>query len=122
MEIVCRQPYFELLTALSAYGTKIVKGGTHDFTTAVGTGPFRFESFEPGKQLTATASPNYWDGAPHSQRFQILSAEADARVSAVQSGQADFADDLTPRRLSDRGPPVASRSTPRPTAASTTSR
>ncbi|MBK1787198.1 ABC transporter substrate-binding protein [Prauserella cavernicola] len=96
VEIALRRPSFEFLTALSAYGTKIVQNGARDFANPVGTGPFRFESFRPGKELLATAYADYWDGAPTISRLRILSAENDARLTALQGGQADFADDLTP--------------------------
>lgn len=96
VEIALNRPYFELPTALAAYGTKIVRDGARDFARAVGTGPFRFESFEAGRALVATANPDYWDGAPKIQRLRILSADTDARVNALLGGQVDFADDLTP--------------------------
>lgn len=96
VEIRLKQPSFEFLTALSAYGTKIVQDGAEDFDNPVGTGPFRFESFQPGKELVATAYEDYWDGAPDISRLRILSAGDDARVNALQAGQVDFSDDLTP--------------------------
>ncbi|WP_024801395.1 ABC transporter substrate-binding protein [Nocardia sp. BMG51109] len=96
VEIALRQPSFEFPAALSAYGTKIIQDGATDLTRPVGTGPFVFESFEPGKQFVATANDRYWDGAPSVRRLEIISAESDARLAAVQSGQIDFADNLTP--------------------------
>ncbi|MYW90001.1 ABC transporter substrate-binding protein [Amycolatopsis rubida] len=96
VEIALKQPSFEFLTALSAYGTRIVRNGTKDFKHPIGTGPFRFESFRPGREMAATAYDDYWDGAPKIRRLRVLSAENDARPAAVRSGQADFADDLTP--------------------------
>ncbi|WP_328608909.1 ABC transporter substrate-binding protein [Amycolatopsis sp. NBC_00345] len=95
-EIVLKRPSFEFLTALSAYGTRVIRDGTTDFSRPVGTGPFRFTSFRPGKELVATAYDGYWGGAPKIQRLRVLSAEADARQAALRSGQADFADNLTP--------------------------
>jgi peptide/nickel transport system substrate-binding protein len=95
VEIALMAPSFEFLTALTAIGTKIVQDGAKDFSKAVGTGPFKFESFDPGQELVVTANPDYWDGAPNIQRLKILSVDADARTTALQSGQIDFADDLT---------------------------
>ena len=95
-EIVLRSPNFEVPLALAAYGAKIVQDGATDMSHPVGTGPFVFESFEAGKELSATVNDRYWDGAPTVRRLRIVSAEADARLSAVQSGQVDFADNITP--------------------------
>ncbi|MFD4442308.1 ABC transporter substrate-binding protein [Nocardia sp. NPDC058519] len=96
VEIALTEPSFEFLIALSAYGTKIVQNGATDFDRPVGTGPFVFESFEAGRQFVATANDHYWDGAPEIRRLRIVSAESDARLSAVQSGEIDYADNLTP--------------------------
>lgn len=96
VELALKRPSFDFPTTLGVYGMRIVKNGTTRFDKPVGTGPFVFESYQAGTQLTATAYPDYWDGAPAIQRLRILSSEADARVSAVQSGQLDYADELPP--------------------------
>ncbi|MBF6231224.1 ABC transporter substrate-binding protein [Nocardia farcinica] len=107
VEIALRRPAFDFLIALSAYGTKIVPAGAQDFDRPVGTGPFVFRSFEPGRQFVATRNEHYWGGAPAIGELRIVSAEADARLNALRSGQVDFADNLGPaasRVLSgDRG-------------------
>ncbi|MBY8857079.1 ABC transporter substrate-binding protein [Nocardia sp. CA2R105] len=96
VEIALRTPLFEFPLALSAYGTKIVQDGATDFSKPVGTGPFVFESFEAGRQFTARVNEKYWDGVPAIRHLRLVSADADARLSAVQSGQIDYADNLTP--------------------------
>lgn len=96
VEFALSRPSFDFPTLLGVYGLRIIKDGTKSFEKPVGTGPFRFESFTAGTQMTATAYPDYWDGAPAIQRLRILSAEADARASAIQTGQADYADELSP--------------------------
>lgn len=94
VEVTLKQPSFDFLTALAAYGTRIVQDGATDFSTAVGTGPFKFESFTPGRQLVATAYEHYWDGAPQIQQLKILSVDTNAQLSIIQGGQADYADDI----------------------------
>ncbi|MFD6450288.1 ABC transporter substrate-binding protein, partial [Nocardia sp. NPDC060220] len=114
VEIVLKEPSFEFLIALSAYGTKIVPNGATDFERPVGTGPFVFESFTAGREFVATANDRYWDGAPSIRRLRIVSAESDARLAAVQSGEIDYADNLTPsaaRTLQGR-PGLALAATP----------
>ena len=94
VEIACTAPSFEFPTALCSYGTRIVPDGSRDFDRPVGTGPFRFESFDPGQQLTVNAYQDYWDGAPSIRRLRLLSADSEARTSALRSGQADFIDEV----------------------------
>lgn len=96
VEISLDKPDFEFRTALAAYGTRIVRDGTRDFANPVGTGPFRFESFEPGKEFTANAYEQHWNGVPAIRQLKILSADSDARLNTLQGGQADFADNITP--------------------------
>ncbi len=96
VELALKTPNFEFPTQLGVYGMRIIKNGTVDFTTKpVGTGPFVFESFTAGTEMSATAYADYWDGAPLVQRLTILSSDRDARVNAIQSGQVDYVDDLT---------------------------
>ncbi|MBE9373965.1 ABC transporter substrate-binding protein [Saccharopolyspora sp. HNM0983] len=96
VEIALKKPDFEFRTALAAYGTRIVQNGTRDFVDPVGTGPFRFESFEPGKEFSGTSYEQHWNGAPAIRQLRILSADSDARLNTLQGGQADFADSITP--------------------------
>lgn len=95
VEVALKHPSFDFLSALCATGTKMVQKDANDFSKPVGTGPFRFESFEAGKQLTAGAYHDYWDSAPNIRTLKILSAGDTARLTAMRGGQADYADNLT---------------------------
>ena len=61
-----------------------------------GTGPFKFESFDPGKQSVFTANRDYWEtGKPYVDRLVVNSSFASdtSLVNALLSGQIDV---LTP--------------------------
>jgi peptide/nickel transport system substrate-binding protein len=62
----------------------------------VGTGPFRFVSWEPGRRITLRANEDYWGGRPHldTLRFEIIPSQETA-LQALLAGEADFAT-LTP--------------------------
>lgn len=63
----------------------------NDGTAAIGTGPFKFESFTPGDSINVSANANYWDGAPawDDVTFRPISA-APSRVAALLAGDVDM--------------------------------
>jgi peptide/nickel transport system substrate-binding protein len=58
-----------------------------------GTGPFKYRSFSPGRQMTFARNPNYWQsGKPYLDEVVINDiADETAQVSALQSGAANAA-------------------------------
>jgi peptide/nickel transport system substrate-binding protein len=56
----------------------------------VGTGPFKFDSWEPGKQLILTANKQYFQEAPKYERlvFQTV-LESSQRISLLLNGEYD---------------------------------
>ena len=70
----------------------VVQDGTKNFTKPVGTGPYKLESFTPGKQSVLTANRNYWDSPrPYPDGLVLLSIDDDAaRLNALLSGQIDM--------------------------------
>jgi len=76
----------------------------------VGTGPFRFESWEPDQRMTFTRDPNYWgDKLPPSERGPYLAGKGNlekftvvkvkepaALMTALIAGQIDVAQSLLP--------------------------
>jgi peptide/nickel transport system substrate-binding protein len=97
VEFALKRPFVEFPNVLAAFSTSIVPEGTEDFTKPVGSGPFSFVSFEPGKSVLLKRNPNYWDGAPHVDELEfIIANEESARVNALLGGQVEYAHDLTP--------------------------
>lgn len=95
IEFVCARPCGDLANVLAAFGAYIIPEGTTDFTRPVGSGPFTFVSFEPGRSFVAARFGDYWDGAPRLEELEILTApDETARINALLGGQVEYADDL----------------------------
>ena len=84
--------------ALSARHAMIVKDGTKDFSVenAVGTGPFKIKSFQPGRSWEVTRNESYWDaGLPYLDGIRgVVVGEQSTKVQSVTSGQAHIADPI----------------------------
>ncbi|MGW2634883.1 ABC transporter substrate-binding protein [Streptomyces chattanoogensis] len=98
VEFVLKRPTAEFPNILAAFGAYIVPEGARDFDTKpVGSGPFRLVSFTPGRSAVFRRNDDYWDGAPHLDRLEILVAnEESARVNSLLGGQVEYAHELTP--------------------------
>ncbi|WP_240625119.1 ABC transporter substrate-binding protein [Kocuria tytonicola] len=67
----------------------------YDPKNPVGTGPFRFGSFEPGQLTVMKANPDYWGEKPHLDEVHLLNFnDQDALVNALLSTQVDVAGQL----------------------------
>jgi peptide/nickel transport system substrate-binding protein len=58
----------------------------------VGTGPFIFKSYTPGKNFVATKNPNYWQkGLPYLDEIEYrFIPDVDARENALKAGDLDI--------------------------------
>lgn len=75
--VICQQPY----EALGADGF---------ITNPVGTGAFMFESYTPQSNVTLTAYPDFFRGAPQLAGVEVrFVADATSRELALQSGDLD---------------------------------
>lgn len=70
------------------------KDGKPDWESAVGTGPYMKDSFEPGVNLKLKRNPNYWkEGAAHFDEAElIVIADVAARTNALNTGEIDMMD------------------------------
>lgn len=97
VEFRLKRPYGEFPNALATLGAYIVPAGTLDLDKPVGSGPFRFSSFEPGRRFLATRNPEYFDGAPYLDELEIvITNDEAARVNALLGKQVEYANDLSP--------------------------
>lgn len=95
VELILSAPNAEFPALLAGIGTQIVRDGYQDPTRPIGTGAFRFVSFEAGRSMVANRYADYWDGPAKLEELHILSAEAGARANALQGGQAEYANEMT---------------------------
>ncbi|MSQ72858.1 MAG: ABC transporter substrate-binding protein [Betaproteobacteria bacterium] len=58
----------------------------------VGTGPFKFDSWQTGQRLTFVRNPDYWDkGKPYLDRFVFrVIPDSNTRALALEAGDIDY--------------------------------
>ncbi|MFG1911618.1 ABC transporter substrate-binding protein [Kribbella sp. NPDC048928] len=95
VELVLTRPDAEFPALLAGIGMQIVRNGFKDPSKPVGTGAFRYVSFEAGRSMIASRYDDYWDEPARIEELHVLSADSDARANAVQGGQAEYANDMT---------------------------
>jgi len=79
--------------ALKKWGKDMVKH-------PVGTGPFKLETWEPGVKVVLTRNDEYWGGPPKiRQAIYVPIIEAQARLSAIKTGEVDITMDVPPDSL-----------------------
>jgi peptide/nickel transport system substrate-binding protein len=91
LRIPLKFPDANLAANFVYYNTWIVQKGEKNFSHPVGTGPFEFRSFTPGRQSIFARNPNYWGhGGPYVDTLKIVSiSDPTARLNALLSGQID---------------------------------
>ncbi|GAD56315.1 ABC transporter substrate-binding protein [Limimaricola cinnabarinus] len=96
------QPDPVILTKLSGYGAMIVppqyiedNGQEHFDMNPVGTGPFKFVSYEQGARIELQANEDYFEGAPELDGLVFRFIREDAtRLAELQSGGVDLVSDV----------------------------
>ncbi|SDR61957.1 peptide/nickel transport system substrate-binding protein [Paraburkholderia tuberum] len=76
----------------------IIKDGTKDFKTAIGTGPFKVKEFSPGVRTVGVRNENYWKtGLPHLDEIELIGiGDEPSRVNALLSGDVQLINAVTP--------------------------
>jgi peptide/nickel transport system substrate-binding protein len=76
--------------------------------TLIGTGPYEQTAWDKADSLTLKARSDYWGAAPKYAEVKVLfRAEASVRLAALESGEIDLAQDLSPE-LAGSAPAVKS--------------
>jgi peptide/nickel transport system substrate-binding protein len=93
-------PNADLPVLLGTFHFLIVQDGAEDFTTAVGTGAFTCEEFQPGIRSIARRNENYWKEGPWLDEVEFFAiADESARVNALISGDVDLIGAVNPRSV-----------------------
>lgn len=95
VRLTLARPDVTLPDQFAEYGNGIVPVG-YDPKRPVGSGPFQYDSFEPGQQSLFTKNANYWrDGEPYVDEIVIIDFPDDtARINALLGGQVDAIDQV----------------------------
>jgi peptide/nickel transport system substrate-binding protein len=113
VEITLKQPDPTFISILSSRDSDIRMLARHNYKkidqgyeligNPIGTGPWKFVSFERGVEMRLAANANYWDMArvPDFATLRLVPrAQATTRLSMVRSGEADMAF-IDPRQATD---------------------
>ncbi|MEA2514488.1 MAG: peptide/nickel transport system substrate-binding protein [Thermomicrobiales bacterium] len=72
-------------------------GATHFATNPIGTGPYKFVSWEKDKELVLEANPDYFLGAPAVKRIVFRPVpEPSTRLALLKSGDVDLIQNVPP--------------------------
>lgn len=93
-------PNADLPVILATPQMVIVREGTTDFSKAVGTGPYKLKSFQPGMSTVGVRNDAYWKtgGGPYLDQIELIGISDDtARVNALLSGDVHLINAVDPR-------------------------
>ncbi|WP_202387871.1 ABC transporter substrate-binding protein [Nocardioides flavescens] len=95
LQLVLNTPYAILDSLLAEYTLGIIPGGEFDPTNPIGTGAFKYESFQAGTTSTFGKYADYWGDAAFVDSLVIQDFSDDnAKVNALQAGQVQTIDNL----------------------------
>ena len=94
-------PNADLPVILGTFHFQIVKDGTTDFSTGIGTGPYKLKEFKPGVRSIVVRNEAYWKpGKPYLDEIEFVGiGDEGARVNALLSGDLDLAGSVNPRSV-----------------------
>ena len=80
----------------------VIAPGTADTVSEnpVGTGPYVFESWDRGQQITASRNADYWGDAPSIDAFTVrFIPDKQTSLAALQAGEVDLVLDILPEQV-----------------------
>ena len=87
------------ITSKAAYERMGDEGFAH---SPVGTGPFRFVSWDRNQQIVLEANPDHWRGAPGFDRLVVRPIPEDfVRFAALKAGEVDIIVNVAPERVAE---------------------
>ena len=102
------EPYYTFIGNLPAIGIIPEGAGTEMINAPIGSGPYKFVSYQEGNEIKLEANSSYWGGAPSIPRLHIkVVTDNSTRQAELMSGEVDLAynaqfDPETVRALSRR--------------------
>ncbi len=99
VQVTLVAPNADFPVVLGTFHFMIIKNGTTDFTTAIGTGPYKCQEFTPGVRSIGVRNTHYWKpGKPYLDEIEFFGiADENARINALLSGDIALAGGINPR-------------------------
>ncbi len=103
VRVKLKAAYADLPIMLGTSHFMILKDGTKDFATAVGTGPYKMKEFSPGVRSIGTRNPSYFkQGRPYLDEIEFFGIQDGvARVNALVSGNVHAITNLPPSAIEE---------------------
>jgi len=101
VKAILSSPNADLPIALGTFHFKILQEGTKDFSTAVGTGPYKVKEFKPGVRTVGERFGNYWGEGGYLDEIEHFGiGDPVARLNAFLAGDVDAMVNLPPKAIS----------------------
>ncbi|KWR77535.1 ABC transporter substrate-binding protein [Cupriavidus sp. IDO] len=99
--VVLDGPNADFPVIVGTFHFHILRNGTTDFNTGIGTGPYKLKEFKPGVRSVVVRNENYWKpGKPYLDEIEFVGiADEGARVNALLSGDLDMVASINPRSV-----------------------
>ncbi|MGI9425458.1 MAG: ABC transporter substrate-binding protein [Hyphomicrobiaceae bacterium] len=100
VKAILSSPNADLAAALGTFHFRILQDGTTDFSSAVGTGPFKLKLFQPGVKSVHVRNDDYWGGPANLEEVEIFAiTDTAARLNALLAGNVDMIGNLSPKNI-----------------------
>ncbi|MEH7080871.1 glutathione ABC transporter substrate-binding protein, partial [Bacillus velezensis] len=101
VQFILKEPFSPLLSILANHEGGIIspktieKYGKNMIQEPNGTGPFKFDSWSPGQEITLVKNTDYWGDEPKVNKvvFKVV-PEDSTRISMIETGEAHIAEPL----------------------------
>ncbi len=100
VKAVLSSPNADLPIALGTFHFKILQDGTTDFSTAVGTGPYKVKEFSAGVRTIGERFENYWGEGGYLDELEHYGiGDSTSRLNAFLAGDVDAMVNLPPKAI-----------------------
>ena len=97
---VLNSPSIDLPIILGTFHFKIIKDGTTNFQTAIGTGPYRVKEFKPGVRAIGSSFENFWTAGGYLDELEHYAiGDSVSRLNAFMAGNVDAMVNLPPQAI-----------------------
>ncbi len=100
VKAVLSSPNADLPIALGTFHFKIIQDGVTDFSTAIGTGPYKVKEFAAGVRAVGVPFENYWGEGGYLDELEHYGiGDSTSRLNAFLAGDVDAMVNLPPKAI-----------------------